>query len=64
MENLEKENRMVVIPSGICCANCCGDCNYMDLSYKNNYGEAWCGKYEKYYHPSENASSCRYFSQK
>lgn len=58
------KSQLVELPYGCCCAYCCGDCNYMDLSYKNNYGEAWCGKYEKYYHPSESASSCSYFSQK
>ena len=54
----------VTLPEGNLCAYCCGDCNYMDLYSKNNYGEAWCGKYQKYYSPSENASSCSYFSQK
>ncbi len=56
--------KVVEIPCGHCCAYCCGDCIYMDLYSKNNYGEAWCGKYQKYYSPSENASSCSYFTQK
>ena len=50
-----KEEKMKV-PKTVCCGYCCGDCNYMDLYSKNNYGEAWCGKYEKYKSPAENAS--------
>lgn len=58
-----KEEKMKV-PKTVCCGYCCGDCNYMDLYSKNNYGEAWCGKYEKYKSPAENASYCNYFSEK
>ncbi len=56
-EKIEK----IEIVEGKCCGYCCGDCMYMDLSYKNIYGEAWCGKYEKYYSPASDASSCSYF---
>ncbi len=61
---MEEKKNVVIMKEGKLCAYCCGDCIYMDLSYKNNYDEAWCGKYEKYYHPSENAGSCIYFTQK
>ena len=61
-EGMEKDmTETVNIPDGEYCAYCCGDCTYMDLNYKNDYGEAWCGKYEKYYSPSANAGSCSYF---
>lgn len=50
-----------LLPVGIKGGYCCGNCVYMDLNYKNDYGEAWCGKYEKYYSPSASASSCSYF---
>lgn len=53
-----EEQKIVIIPEG---EYCCGDCVYMDLNYKNNYGEAWCGKYKRYYSPSASASSCSYF---
>ncbi len=61
MENVKKN---VKLPEGICCGYCCADCEYMDLYSKNNYGEAWCGKYGKYYPPSGSVSSCSYFVAK
>ena len=60
----ETKKTVVVLPCGRCCADCCADCIYMDLNEKNKYGEAWCGKYEKYYSPSENAKYCSYFKQR
>lgn len=56
-----KKRKTLNIPEGEYCGYCCGDCIYMDLNYKNDYGEAWCGKYERYYSPSASASSCGYF---
>ena len=41
-----KKESEVIIPEGKCCAYCCGDCNYMDLYSKNNYGEAYGRKNE------------------
>ena len=64
MSEVKKDSVAVVLPCGHCCGYCCTDCNYMDLDYTNSYGEAWCGKYEKYYAPSSDASTCSYFSEK
>lgn len=57
----KEEKKVIVLPKGKMNGYCCGDCIYMDLSSRNNYDEAWCGKYEKYYSPASDASSCSYF---
>ena len=61
---MNEEMKKVCLPEGECCAYCCGDCIYMDLNSKDRYDQAWCGKYRKYYHPSEDAGSCSYFVHK
>ena len=60
----ETETSVVRIPCGRLCGYCCGDCIHMDNYYVNNYGEAWCGIYEKYYSPSADASTCSYYEAK
>ena len=54
----------ILIPKIICCGYCCGDCIYMDLNSTNTYGEAWCGKRQKYYPPADNASYCNEFHER
>lgn len=64
MEKTKDVKNVIKLPCGVLCGYCCGDCIYMDLYSKNNYDEAWCGKYQKYYSPSSDASSCSYFKEK
>ncbi len=36
----KQELKAITLPCGKCCNSSCEDCNYMDLYFKNNYGEA------------------------
>ena len=60
----KKKNIIVEIPRGRCCSYCCGDCIYMNMNYINDYGEAWCEQYKKYYSTASNANSCDYYVER
>lgn len=64
IKNENTEKKAFVLPEGMMCQYCCGDCIFMDLSSTNKYGEAWCGKRRKYYKPSDAARYCQYFTAK
>ena len=57
-KTVEKKVVPVTLPEGKFAYFCCADCDYIDKSETNSYGDFWCGHYRKWV--SGGDSGCTY----
>lgn len=59
MKDTINQNKQAEFPTGICCAERCADCRYINMGSRDSAGKCHCREMGRWVYPSDPA--CHYF---